>query len=90
MPTDYHPITCGFYNELEAAATLRRQVYLQYFNELRELCQGPAVFRTFVTRDHAEFAVLASGEEVRLDRIIRVDERAAPGFAEYPDYRCGC
>jgi Rho-binding antiterminator len=37
-----------------------------------------------------EYAQLASGEEVRLDHIIRVDDLAAPGFANYPDFRWGC
>ena len=91
MPTpDYHPVACGFYDELEALATRKKQVYLQYFSDLRELRQGPATFKTFVTREGAEYAVLASGEEVRLDRIIRVDDTPAPAFTDYPDYRCGC
>lgn len=90
MATDYQPIACGFYDELEALATRKKQVYLQYFNDLRQLCQGPAVFKTFLTRAGAEYAQLASGEEVRLDHIIRIDDTPAPGYAEYPDYRCGC
>ena len=90
MPTDYQPVACDFYDVLEAAATRRQQVYLQYFSDLRELRQGSTSLRTFVTRDGAEYAVLASGEEVRLDRIIRLDDTPAPAFAEYPDYRCGC
>ncbi|WP_151087836.1 hypothetical protein [Hymenobacter baengnokdamensis] len=90
MAPDYKPIACGFYDVLEAAATCRKQVYLQYFNDLRELCQGPSTINTFFTRDHAEFAQLASGEEIRLDRIIRLDDTPAPDFAEYPDFRCGC
>lgn len=90
MPTDYQPIACGFYDELEAVATRRKQVYLHYFNDLRQLCQGTTTIKTFVTRDHAEYAVLASGEEIRLDHIIRLDNTPAAGFAEYPDFRCGC
>ncbi len=90
MPTDYQPVDCGFYDELEASATLKKQVYLQYFNDLRQLCQGSVVFKTFFVRDNVEYAQLASGEEVRLDHIIRVDDLAAPGFADYPDFRSGC
>lgn len=90
MATDYQPIAYGFYDELEASATRKKQVYLQYFNDLRQLCQGSTTIKTFVTRDGAEYAVLASGEEVRLDHIIRIDDTPAPGFAEYPDFRCGC
>lgn len=90
MNPTYQPIDCGFYDELEAIATRKKQVYLQYFNDLRQLCQGTAVFKTFFVRDHVEYAQLASGEEVRLDHIIRVDDLAAPGFADYPDFRSGC
>jgi Rho-binding antiterminator len=90
MPTDYKPIDCDFYDVLESAATRKQQVYLQYFNDLHELCQGPTTLRTFVTHEHAEYAVLASGEEVRLDRILRLDDTPAPAYANAPDYRCGC
>jgi Rho-binding antiterminator len=90
MATDYKPIACDFYDVLEAAATRKQQVYLQYFNDLRQLCQGTNTIRTFITRDHAEYAQLASGEEVRLDNIIRLDDTPAPAYADYPDFRCGC
>ena len=90
MLTDYQPISCGFYDELEALATRKKQVYLQYFNDLRQLHQGLVVLKTFFVRDHVEYTLLASGEEVRLDHIIRVDDLAAPSFADYPDFRCGC
>ena len=90
MPTDYQPVACDFYDVLEAAATRKQQVYLQYFNDLRQLCQESTTIRTFITRDHAEYAQLASGAEVRLDYIIRLDDTPAPAYAEYPDFRCGC
>ena len=90
MATDYQPVACGFYDELEALATRKKQVYLQYFNDLRQLCQGPATFKTFFVRDQVEYTQLASGEEIRLDHLIRIDDTPAPGFAEYPDFRCGC
>jgi Rho-binding antiterminator len=89
MATDYKPIACDFYDVLEAA-TRKQQVYLQYFNDLRQLCQGTNTIRTFITRDHAEYARLASGEEVRLDNIIRLDDTPAPAYSDYPDFRCGC
>lgn len=90
MPTDYQPVAYSFYDQLEAAATRQQQVYLQYFNDLRQLCQESTTIRTFVTRDHADYAQLGSGAEVRLDHIIRMDDTAAPAFADYPDFRCGC
>jgi Rho-binding antiterminator len=90
MATDYQSIDCGFYDELEAAATQRRHVLLQYFSDLHELRVESVVVRGLETREHAEYAQLSNGEEVRLDRIMRLDEKIAPQYKEYPDFSCGC
>lgn len=90
MATDYKPIDCSFHDELEAAATLRRHVLLQYFSNLHELRVESVVVRNFTTRNHAEYAQLSNGEEMRLDRIMRLDEKIAPQYKEYPDFSCGC
>ena len=90
MSTDYAPIDCHFYDQLEAAATQRRRVALQYFNDLRQLCLESGVIDTFFIRDKAEFLRLKSGEEIRLDYLIRLDDTPAPAYADYPDFSCGC
>ena len=90
MPTDYTPIDCHFYDMLEAAATQRRRVDLQYFNDLRQLCLGSGVIETFCIRDKIEYLQLKSGEEIRLDHIIRLNDTPAPLYAEYPDFSYGC
>jgi Rho-binding antiterminator len=55
MSPDYTPIDCHFYDLLEAAATQRRRVALQYFNDLRQLCLGSGVIDTLFIRDKVEF-----------------------------------
>ena len=90
MSTDYQPIDCGFYDELEAAATQKKRVALQYFNDLRQLCMESGVIDTFFIRDKVEFMQLKSGEEIRLDHIIRLDDKPAPGYVDYPDFSCAC
>ena len=90
MSTDYRPIDCGFYDELEAAATQRRRVALQYFNDLRQLCLESGVIDTFFIRDKVEYLRLKSNEEIRLDHVIRLDNTPAPAYADYPDFSCGC
>ena len=90
MSADYQPIDCGFYDELEAAATLKKHVALQYFNDLRQLCLGSGVIDTLFIRDKIEFMRLKSGEEIRLDHLIRLDDKPAPAYADYPDFSCGC
>ena len=90
MSTDYTPIDCNFYDELEAAATQRRRVDLQYFNDLRQLCLGAGVIETLFIRDKVEYMRLKSGEEIRLDHLIRIDDKQAPGYSDYPDFSCAC
>lgn len=90
MSTDYTPIDCNYYDLLEAAATQRRRVDLQYFNDLRQLCLGSGVIDTLFIRDKVEYMRLKSGEEIRLDHLIRLDDKPAPGYADYPDFSCGC
>ncbi|ALW86479.1 hypothetical protein AUC43_16125 [Hymenobacter sedentarius] len=90
MSTDYTPIDCHFYDLLEAAATLRRRVDLQYFNDLRQLCLASGVIDTLLVRDKVEYMRLKSGEEIRLDHIIRLDDTPAPAYADFPDFSLGC
>jgi Rho-binding antiterminator len=90
MASDYKPIDCNFYDELEAVATLKKRVLLQYFSELRELTIESVLIDTFFVRDGAEFMRLKTGEEIRLDLIIRIDDKLSPTYAGYPDFSCGC
>ena len=90
MQAPYVPIDCNFYDRLGAAATQRRRVALQYFNDLRQLCLESGVIDTLFIRDTVEFLRLKSGEEIRLDHLIRLDDTPAPLYADYPDFSCGC
>ena len=90
MSIDCKPIDCGFYDALEVAATQRRRVALPYVNALRQRCLDSGVIDTFFIRDKAEFMRLKSGEESRLDHLIRLYDPPAPAYADYPDFNCGC
>lgn len=90
MDTSYQPIAPSFQHELQTAATQRRRVALQYFNDLRQLCLCSGVIDAFFASGDVESMRLKSGEEIRLDHIIRVDDTPAPAYADYPDFSCGC
>ena len=90
MRASYPPIDCNYYDHLEAAATQRRRVELQYFNDLRQLCLGSGIIETLFIRDKMEFMRLKWGEEIRLDHLIRLDDKPAPPYADYPNFSCGC
>lgn len=69
MNTDYIPVACHFYDELESAAvkkTLSTIIYLDNGNE--QTIEDYVV--DFKNLNKEEFAVLKSGLEIRLDKII--------------------
>ena len=75
--SDYQPIACGAYDQIEVLAMRSVEVYLVAQDEHgREVAFQGHVQDTSV-HDGAEFLVLrCSGDrrEVRLDRILRIDD----------------
>lgn len=76
----YTPIDCNYYDELEALATLRRRVRIDYYGA----GQQPKVIERalivdFQTRSKEEFMLLDDGMEIRLDKLISVDGKPVPG-----------
>jgi Rho-binding antiterminator len=69
----YDPIDCALHDRLEAAATLGRPVRLRYETPEGELEMGEERIMDILTRNGAEYLTLASGVEVRLDRIVEAD-----------------
>jgi putative redox protein len=69
----YQAVSCTYYDELEALATLKKNCAIAYRTET-----GAEVSRTgrivdFFSVDKAEFLKLEDGTDIRLDRLIEVD-----------------
>lgn len=90
METSYKPIDCDFYDVLETAAVSKKYVKLHYFTDIREYLSVMSVVKDIYAQDGMEFLVLGSGEEIRLDRIIRIDDVPAPGHGHFDDFSCEC
>lgn len=73
MPA-YQPISCAFYDELEALATRRQSCTLVYRTEPDT---PPSTYQGLITdlfiKDKVEYLRLADGFEVRLDALVAVD-----------------
>lgn len=69
----YVPLSCSLHDRLEAAATLRHRVLVRYHTVDGEQVEESAGITDIRTRDGAEYLVLSSGAEVRLDRIVSMD-----------------
>lgn len=75
--TNYQPINCNFYDNFEAAIVTKRSVELVYLDVWGELVKTLTKLTDLKTKQTEEFVQLASGEWLRLDRIVRVDGVAA-------------
>lgn len=72
-PMTYHPISCSFYDELEAIATLGKSVVIVFIGDKGGSMDIQDRIKNLETRNGEEFMTTASGQEIRLDRLISVD-----------------
>lgn len=82
MEVSYKPIETSYREMLEGLAAKKAYVRVQYYTELKELINKTAVIKDVFVKDDAEYLLLATGEEIRLDKIIRVADKPAPGYDE--------
>ena len=76
----YRPISCSFYDELEALATLRKTVLIRYYRSPEYIDEIVGRIIDFQIRDKVEYLLLASGQNIRLDDLIEVDGKALNGY----------
>lgn len=69
---------------------LNKFVRLDYFTELREFIRTDALPKAIMDIDGVETLELATGEQIPLDRIIRIDGQLSPNYPGYDDYSCSC
>jgi Rho-binding antiterminator len=74
----YIPISCSYYDELEALATLRKECEIVFTDENGKQTSIRGIIKTFFIRDKTEYMQLESGVEIRLDFLISVDGKKLP------------
>ncbi len=76
----YQPINCGFYDELEARATMRRRCALYWLTADGEArTQHGVIADLFIDpTDRAEYLRCTDGFTLRLDQLTAVDDRPVP------------
>jgi Rho-binding antiterminator len=78
--TDYIPVAENFRQEILSLINQKKYVRIQYFSEIREFLSTSAIVKTITGKENAEFIQLSNGEEIRLDRIVRLGDTPAPGY----------
>lgn len=76
--TDYHPIDCSLHDELILRALRRRTSELAWRDDDGAPRTGRGVCVDVFARGGVEYLKLADGTEIRLDRLLRVDEVVFP------------
>lgn len=84
------PIDQKFRSILQDAANRKRYVKLQYFTDIHEFITVMAVVKDLFERNGEEYIRLHTDEEIRLDRIVRMDQQVAPPYGDIYDFTCDC
>lgn len=73
-PEEYRPVACGLVDRIEAAATLARPCEVVYLDDEGRERRVRDRFVDWFVRDGEEYARLAEGLILRLDRIVSLQE----------------
>ncbi|MEO1053332.1 MAG: NTP transferase domain-containing protein [Bacteroidota bacterium] len=74
----YKPINCSFYDYLESDATLKKVSKIVYMTGAGKTNVVEGVIQNLFIRDKAEFLILDSGLEIRLDKMVSFNDRNLP------------
>lgn len=85
----YEPITADLRQALENFRNSRKYIRIHYFTDIHEYISTAAIIKDIYWQQEAAFMMLNTGEEVRLDRIVRLDGQLVPGY-DIQDFTCDC
>ena len=75
----YTPVSCDFYDELEALATRHKPCEIIFINNASRSVIHARI-ADLVTRDKVEYLVTDSGLEIRLDQLVQVDGKLSSNY----------
>lgn len=78
MTTTYHPISCSLHDSLEAASVLRTNCTIEFEYE-QGMLETTGRIVDIIVREGAEYLLLDSDTEIRLDRIVRFNGEVFDG-----------
>ncbi len=71
----YKIIQCDVYDELTLLAVRKKQCTIHYYDEAGTAQECQSVIKDIYTKNKAEYLLLEIGLTIRLDRLIKVEER---------------
>ena len=74
MKKQYIPINCSYYDRLEAWATLKTEVSVDYLNEREEPENTKGYIKDLITKEGAEYVLLSDDKLIRLDYLLKIND----------------
>ncbi len=75
----YHPISCDFYDELTWCLVQKKMVAITYLEHNTPITIQSRL-RDIQTKNKAEYLILDSGLEIRLDQLLEVDGKLLKNY----------
>ena len=73
MANKYQTVSCHFYDELEVLAVKKIIAKITYFENENEMTIEDLIV-DFKTKNKEEFLILKNGTQIRLDKIIKIND----------------
>lgn len=80
----------SFHEYLAETAAKKSYVRVHYYSDLQELLKVTSVVKGLENKGAQVHLLLASGEEIPLNKLLRVGDKIAPGHDEDDAYSCDC
>ena len=77
-------------DEFRALIPINKFVRLHYFTDLREFIKTDAMTKAITAVNGVDHLELATGEQIPLGQVIRIDGHLSPRYPGYDDYSCAC
>jgi Rho-binding antiterminator len=76
----YKPLDATYYREIESFVKQRKSVRIQYFTDINEFITKVSIIKNLFEKEGAQYMELSAGDEIRLDKIVRIEDKPAPGY----------
>lgn len=78
--TTYQPIDCNIYDELVLLIMRKQNIKLEFKNTNDSSTEVETKLTNIYTKEGEEFITLESGQDIRLDKILKIDGKTFEGY----------
>ncbi len=73
-------IDTDFRSKINELIEQRKSVRIQYYTDINEFISITALIKTLYQKEAVSYITLSNGEEIGLDKVVRIGDLPAPGY----------